>query len=271
MSSKHKILTEEEFGQFSINKRILHYLQLYAQNSRLNKEEINVLDWGCGRGRSVLWLREKGYSAYGVDIDNKPIQNGQPLLMEKGYDPNVLRMLTPSAKTDFSDNFFHFIFSEQVLEHIENLEAVAEEIHRVSQKKGVGFHIYPAQKYIVEGHLFMPFIHWLPKNRMRRILIAFYVLLGKEPRWTELKEKDFQERVDTYFQYSINKTFYRKFKDVKKIFSNEGFDVSCETIHHPKVVQHRIIGKLLKNKLLSRFVDFMLTTYRTVELRIVKR
>ncbi|UCC21301.1 MAG: methyltransferase domain-containing protein, partial [Promethearchaeota archaeon] len=37
---------------------------------------MKILDFGCGRGLFVLWLKEHGYNAYGIDIDPIPIKNG---------------------------------------------------------------------------------------------------------------------------------------------------------------------------------------------------
>lgn len=233
--SKHSILTEEEFQKFTPNRRTLNYIEACRKKKGLKREEMNILDWGCGRGREVLWLRKEGYNAYGIDIDNEPINNGIGLFKVKGYEDSTLRLLSSDGKTDFPNDYFHFTFSNQVFEHICNIESVVLEIGRITIDGGIGFHVYPAHKYIVEGHLFMPFIHWLPKNMLRNYLIIIYVILGKEPHWQELNDIKFIEKVNIYYQYSINKTFYRKYSNVKRVFQKNGFHVSFETINNPKL------------------------------------
>lgn len=261
---------EEEFLTFISNKRTLHYIDAYRKKRNLKREEMNILDWGCGRGRDVLWLREQGYNAYGVDIDIESIRNGINLFKAKGYDDLTLGLLSPEGKTNFPDNFFHFTFSNQVFEHVSNIEAVADEIRRITVKNGMGYHVYPAHKYVVEGHLFMPFIHWLPKNKLRKYLILVYVYLGREPRWRELEDSRFSKKVEAYYQYSINKTYYRKYPDVRKAFQNNGFRVIFDTINRPKVQNNKFIGKLTNYKLSKSVLNYLLLTFKSQDLLIYK-
>ena len=268
--SKHSTLTVEEFSKYTPNERTIHYLETYCNKRNLKREEMNILDWGCGRGREVLWLREQGYNAYGIDIDIEPIRNGIELFKAKGYEDSSLRLLSPDGKTDFPDDFFHFTFSNQVFEHVSNIGSVAAEIGRITIIGGIGFHIYPAHKYIVEGHLFMPLVHWLPKNIIRKYLISAYVVLGKEPYWPQLKDSEFKEKVNTYYQYSISKTFYRRYFYVKKVFQNNGFDVSSEMINNPKVINHKLLGKFTNLPTSDLLINYLLFTFKSVELLIKK-
>jgi len=268
--SKHCVLTAEEFSQFTPRKRTIHYIELYRKQKNLNKNEMNILDWGCGRGRDVLWLRENGYNAYGIDVDMEPIQNGIGLFQEKGYNTSLLQLLSSSGKTDFPDEIFHFTFSNQVFEHISDIKSVVAEIARITKNGGMGFHVYPAHRYITEGHLMMPLIHWLPKNCLRKYLISAFVLLSRKSHWSELKEKNFQDKVDTYYEYSIHKTFYRNYPTVKRTFNNNGFDVRTETIDNPKVRNNKFVGVLIKFSLLKFVINYLLNTFKRVELLITK-
>ena len=255
-------LLEEEFSKFTIHPRTIHVIEKYRKKKNLRKEEINILDWGCGRGRETLWLREKGYNTYGVDIDIEAISNGIGLFKYKGYDNSTLRLIGTEGKTDFPDNFFHVIFSTYVFEHISNIESVAREMARITAKGGIGLHRYPANKSITEGHLFMPFVHWLKKNKLRKLLIFAYVIVGKEPYWNgELKNRNLKEKVDTFYKYSINNTFYRNYHSIKRIFEKVGFNVSFETINHQKVVNHKLIGKLSQYRLFHSIINYMILTF----------
>jgi ubiquinone/menaquinone biosynthesis C-methylase UbiE len=264
--SKHSLLTEDEFEEFTPNRRTLHYIELYCQKNRLNKQDVNVLDWGCGRGREVLWLRENGYNAYGIDIDSQPISNGIELFKAKGYDDSILRVLSSNGETGFPDNYFNFIFSNQVFEHVRDIDTLAAETRRITVKGGNGFHVYPARKSIVEVHLLMPFIHWFGKNILRKYLIACYVVMGKEPRWTELKDAGFKDKVNTYYQYSINKTFYRSHSEMKRIFQKQGFHVSFETINNPRIKSYPVFEKFANYPLTKSMLNFLLLNFKVVEL-----
>ena len=268
--SKHETLTQEEFANYVPDKKIPAFLEAYRKKNHLKKEEMNILDWGCGRGADTLWLRDKGYNAYGVDIDSRPINNGMGLFQAKGYDESTLRQLSPEGKTDFPDDFFHVVISNQVFEHVSDIEAVAEETKRITRDGGTGYHIFPASKRMIEGHLFMPFIHWLPKNKWRKLLIAACVRLHIEPHWPELNNSSPEEKIDTYYQYSINCTFYRKPSDLKKIFRQAGLNVKFETINNPRLTNHKIFGPLLHYGWLRSMVNFMLLSFFHVELRLEK-
>lgn len=166
MGSKHDILTEEELSEFSLSKSLEHLLADFACSFEppFKPEQINVLDWGCGRGRSVAKLREKGYNAYGIDIDEKVLKNGYPLFAKRGLKPE--NIIFHNDQIDkFEDNFFHIIFSEQVLEHVKDINSMTHELARLTAPGGIGIHQFPGKYNVNEGHLFMPIVHWLPKKK----------------------------------------------------------------------------------------------------------
>ena len=264
--SKSNILTEEEFSRFKPSRRILEYIEAFGRESGLENKDIRILDWGCGRGRAVLWLRGKGYNAFGIEVDKGPIENAAPLFRTRGHDPAVLQLLSPNGKTSFSDDFFHITFSSQVFEHVEDLDGVARELFRITRGEGIGFHTYPARKHLVEAHLKMPFIHWLPKNIVRRTLIALFVLAGREPRWPGLRSP--AEKTDAYYRYSIGKTFYRKQAETQAVFSRNGFRVSFECINDPLLA--RYVGSIAKGSAMKTAINQILTEFLKVELLITK-
>jgi len=75
VASKHDVLTQEEFDTFYTNPWIWKKLKEFAHG----KGSIKVLDYGCGRGRSVLNLLKNGFDAYGVDVDVNVMKNGYAL------------------------------------------------------------------------------------------------------------------------------------------------------------------------------------------------
>lgn len=268
--SKRDLLTQEEYDRYFPNERILNYLRMFQLAQGLRSDEIKVLDWGCGRGRFVLWLRQRGYQAYGVDIDPLPIENGLPLIREQGFSADILRLLDENGRTDFADGHFDFTLSGQVFEHVANIDQVAAEIQRLTRQGGMGFHEYPSYRYLVEPHLYMPFVHWLPKNALRRLLIRFFVWVGIEPHWPEVEEKSLGKKVETYYHYSLEKTHYRKPGLMKKTFEQHGFSVIFKTIDHPRITEHRLLGRLAKGEVTRRLLDHLLLTFRHQELSITK-
>ena len=88
--SKHKILNDNEMRDYKISKEVIRYLKLTEKILKLKKGEINILDYGCGRGRDVSVLRKMGYNAFGVDIDPEPIENSREYYLSIGLDRKLL-------------------------------------------------------------------------------------------------------------------------------------------------------------------------------------
>ncbi len=269
--TKHDLLSEPEFRSFRLNARTLTYLERQRAALGVAPHQMRVLDWGCGRGRTVLALRERGYDAYGVDVDAEPVANGRPLLRERGYPEDVLRVLRPDGTTDFPDAFFHFVCSDQVFEHVADIESVAREQRRILAAEGVGFHQYPGHRYLIEGHLRMPFVHWLPKSVLRKRVILFYVWVGREPRWRWLEGRGVRGRAEAYYDYSVRHTFYRTYSEVRDSFERHGFRISFETINHPALADYPVVGRLARWRLARPLLSHVLLTFKGVELYVAPR
>jgi SAM-dependent methyltransferase len=224
--TKHKILEWEEQKDYKIISDFSDFIDNYLSSVTLNKNKIKILDWGCGRGQLVLYLREQGFDAFGVDVDNLPIINGIPLFETMGYSPSILSLIKTDGQTNFENNIFDIVISNQVFEHIESIDLVIDEIARITKSGGIGLHIFPARRHLIEAHLKMPFIHWLPKNIIRKLIIYIYVVLKIDPNWEELKGQPIKRKADQYYNYSISKTFYRSNNELKKLFQSNGFKCS---------------------------------------------
>lgn len=247
------ILNKEEYETTAINHEILRYLEHARGQLRLERGEMNVLDWGCGRGNHVLFLREQGYSAFGVDPSQETLDRGKGLIGESGYDPDhLLGPIGPGGKTSYPDQFFHFVYSNYVLEHVEDLAQVTREVGRVTKSGCFGFHVYPGRWRPVEGHLLMPFVHWLPKNASRYWAIRACVSVGLEPRWKELDGLSGAKKADGYCGYVNSATFYRPYREIANGFVQAGHSVKPVVMDHPSLRPLRWVpGRLIERSVLA--------------------
>lgn len=224
--SKHERLTEAEMATFGLQRRVRRALEAYVRETGKRPGDIRVLDWGCGRGRSVAWLRKRDYEAFGVDIDPQVIANGRPLFAQRGLDAESILM--PLHEVDrLAPESFDFVFSEQVFEHVADIKQCVRSIARLTRPGGIGLHVFPGRLNFQEGHLFMPFIHWLPKSGLRRKALSLYLRCGfgpavNESSWPEAHGKSHRERVEVFYRYSVERTFYRRAVDVVQEFSAVG-------------------------------------------------
>jgi 2-polyprenyl-3-methyl-5-hydroxy-6-metoxy-1,4-benzoquinol methylase len=215
MSYKNKLLLETEI---QINESDLFYTELLKYSKNLNKQinEVKVLDWGCGRGQYVGFLLSKGFDAYGVEIDFNVLRQAKDLFELKNWNfEKRMKVVKANNSTEFPENFFDFIISDQVFEHVSNIDGIAAELYRITKSEGVQIHRWPSKFRIVEPHLFMPFVHWLPKGILRRGLICFFVLVGVEPKWQELANLSLWKKTSVYTEYSHKKTYYRSLSLLK--------------------------------------------------------
>jgi SAM-dependent methyltransferase len=195
-----------------------------------------ILDFGCGYGRSLIALLEAGYDVWGVDVSEREAESARTSLLAKGLDSGRVAVLDPLGRSPYPDGSFDVIFSEQVLEHVADIERVVTEIDRLLRPGGTTLHQWPARWRIVEGHLKMPVVHWLPKNRSRHLAIRLWMALGigKKTWPPELDAGEGRRGLAEFrYRYSIDQTFYRSPRVIEAAFRARGFETSSGA--HPRV------------------------------------
>ena len=267
--TKHDVLTEQEMANFVFNPKILKQLERCRKKLNLEKDQMNILDWGCGRGRAVVWLREQGYKAFGVDIDPEPVENCRNLLSSQGVNPDsLIYLIQNNTAKEFPDKHFHFIFSYGLFEHIKDLDQVAAEFKRLMTPGAVGAHFFPSHKHLVETHLRMPFLHWLPKNGLRMICIKSTLMLGKGPKWKELQGMAKEQQAQVYYDYTVNKTFYRKPALLRNVFKRVSLKVDFIPLHDYGVDDYPVLRALVKIKVLRPILNWAMRNFGRVGLFI---
>lgn len=167
-----------------------------------------VLDFGCGDGQGVQALLEAGADAYGVDVSPEAIAEAE--LIVPG------RCLVGENHFPWPDAHFDFVVSNQVIEHVVDLDEAMAEVARVMKPGGVFLSVHPAKWQPVEMHIFVPFAHWLPPGQLRQRWLAFCFARG----WGESNGAT-AEQQDAYLR---DHTFYRSRAEIRRCLS-PWFDV----------------------------------------------
>ncbi len=109
---------------------------LWVQNYITNG---TCLDAGCGSGYGTNFLAEKSSAdkIIGIDRDEEAIK----FCREKYKNPRLEFMTMDVTKTEFADNYFDFIISFDVLEHLDedNQKRFIAEIARTLKAEGTAF------------------------------------------------------------------------------------------------------------------------------------
>jgi len=188
----------------------------------LNRAKLNtvhcksmVLDYGCGSGQIIDEGRKAGLEIYGAETFYKG-GDTRRVIEEKGWLGNVVREIA-NGVIPFEDHFFDFVISNQVLEHVEDLDAVLHEIHRVLKPGGAFLCMFPTKESIREGHCGLPFVHWFPKESKWRLYYAFALRQmgfgyhkADKPAWQWAT--DFCQWLDEFTHYRNHQTVFTSFR-----------------------------------------------------------
>jgi SAM-dependent methyltransferase len=173
--------------------------------------QAKVLDFGCGTGQVVRLLRARGISAYGCEafygggVSPVPEELAGMIVAMKG------------SAIPFPSSTFDVVVSNQVMEHVEDIDGALAEIHRVLKQGGVVLSLFPDHRVWREGHSGVPFLHWFPKRSGFRIYYALawrsvgfgHFTRGKSRlQWS----KDFCDWLDRW-------TVYRSYDEISAAYA----------------------------------------------------
>jgi SAM-dependent methyltransferase len=156
---------------------VMKQLEIARRNRPV--EEIQILDHGCGGGFVLLYLLARGYTGiHGVDIETNAGDPMWNMLLKEVFGIEEARFQRyDGQKLPFLDASFDFVFSNQVIEHIEERywQSYFDEEARVLKPGGCVFHEAPHRLGPYESHTRTWFLHYLP----RRVHGAIYSAMGR--------------------------------------------------------------------------------------------
>lgn len=179
-----------------------------------------ILDYGCGGGETVKAGLAAGLDIYGADIfqvhNAERLASVSPLL-----DKQVFRI--EDGRLPFPDATFATVVSNQVFEHVGDLDSVLGEIVRVLKPGGVLLTLFPSKEVWFEGHCRIFFAHWLVG---RPWLFKPYMTLAHFLGFGIYREgKTRREWVDGFADYLKRYTAYRTMPELRALFAKHGLKI----------------------------------------------
>jgi ubiquinone/menaquinone biosynthesis C-methylase UbiE len=200
--------------------------------------QLSCLDFGCGSGDKVKFLRDCGYNFVGCDIAFK--EGEFTIALEK--ESIIKRISTNPYKLPYPENHFDFVLSDQVFEHVLDYDKALSELSRVMKSGSPSLHIFPSKWKVFEPHTGTPFggaINFY-------LWILFWALLGVNKRGHKNISRFAIAKLD--YDYIKQNTNFISGSEIRRLFQRSGFTI--------KYCNHKAI-KLSSNSFISKFVSLI--------------
>ena len=97
------------------------------------KKDRKISEMGCGTGRIILRLLDKGYDCTGMDASKNMLKQ----LKSKSNNSKNLKLVEGDIENlSFKDNTFDVTYSFKVLLHLKNWSKAFDEMYRITKKGG---------------------------------------------------------------------------------------------------------------------------------------
>lgn len=122
-----------------------------TSKSPSERADFSILDIGCGRGLTVALLRSLRWNAHGAEISTAQLELARRGCRDAGLpDTNFHRGL-PDGSVDCDDQQFDLVLSDNVIEHLPDLNLFAAETKRLLLPHGYGCHLSPSRCHVKGG------------------------------------------------------------------------------------------------------------------------
>ena len=150
-----------------------------------------ILDLGCGAGRHVIYLAERGFEAYGADISETGLKLTNKRLRSRKLEAEIIKCDMKSLP--YVRSCFEAVICVQTIYHqkLKEIQETISDVHRVLKRNGLflaNFHSRRSGKYgkgtKVEENTFKQengaekgvLHHFIDENELRELLEDFKIV-----------------------------------------------------------------------------------------------
>jgi ubiquinone/menaquinone biosynthesis C-methylase UbiE len=214
-----------------------------------------ILDYGCGAGDVVMEGSRRGLDIIGVETFYGG-SKAKDLTISRGLLNQSVFSLSEEYEIPFNDSYFDFVISNQVFEHVEDLQFTIDEIFRVLKPGGKLLALFPDKTVLREGHCGVPFAHWFSaESKWRYRYMRIMRLCG----FGYFKNgKSHHQWVVEFIEWLNKFTYYRRLDEIQIIIEKKGFVFSRLEFDY---IEYRIsqngiyLPKILKNSNIWKFLS----------------
>lgn len=208
------------------------YVLNAAREALAGNHHGRVLDYGCGAAQTVQAGIVSGVDIYGCEVFYDGDKSKSAVESAGLLGTRVRELL--GSRIPFPDAHFDVVVSNQVFEHVHDIETAVAEIRRVLKPSGVTLHLFPSSEVWREGHTGIPFLHWWPAGSTARYHYAVMLrTLGfgywKDGKTAKAWAEDFLRWLDT-------RCVYRRHLEIVETFGKH-FNIHFE---EPQYLRYRL-------------------------------
>jgi SAM-dependent methyltransferase len=241
-----------------------HLLSVLASSLPASPTGVRVLDAGCGAGALLGLLHEQLPSVrpdvtpvevHGFDVVDQSLHAGDPLRSAldrlAAVDADVdwasrLSLVRPDDPWPYEDASFDAVVSNQVLEHVVDLDHFLGQTARVLRPGGSSHHMFPLRDYVWEGHLLLPLVHRIRSHDARQ---AYIRLLSRAGLGKYRPGSDLDKFAERHADYVHHLTTYRSWPQVADAAARAGLRVDYGwTLDYYRQKARRVRGRPLQGR-----------------------
>lgn len=209
MTEWNQILRRREYSPENQDEIVVNFAS-FVKGGKAKR----ILDLGCGAGRHVIYLAERGFEAFGADVSETGPKLTKKRLRSRKLEAEIIKCDMKSIP--FIDSCFEAVICVRAIYHQKQkqIQETISEIQRVLKKKGlllVNFLSKRSHKYgrgiKVEENTFMQesgpekgvLHHFVDENELRECLKDFKIVD------LETKEKMTESYLRSYFNVIAEK------------------------------------------------------------------
>jgi ubiquinone/menaquinone biosynthesis C-methylase UbiE len=121
-----------------------------------------ILDIGCGYGDITLGLSKNGYEVIGADVFLPGVRAASKVSSELHLD--AMFLMSPVESLGLRNEAAGLAICYNLWEHVENPQALLNQVARVLRQDGILFMVVPNRFWIMETHYRLPLLSWLPRR-----------------------------------------------------------------------------------------------------------
>jgi SAM-dependent methyltransferase len=195
---------------------------------------VRLLDAGCGDGRLMAYLHAnlsaldpaRKLDLHGFDVADsltehvsspaEVVENLQELHPASDWHDRV-QVVSVEDPWPYPEDAFDVVISNQVIEHVADLDFFFGELARTLRPGGFSVHVFPLRRTLMEWHLKLPIVHLIEDHRLRARAIDVFSRAGigtyDPARGRPISTAEYGRTRSDFIQFG---TFYRSWREVTR-------------------------------------------------------